>query len=312
MNLLLRFVLLAALCAPFARARNAEGKPVALLVAGTPSHKPGEHEYNAGVLLFARCLRQGAPDLVVKTFTSGAWPSGAELAEADTLLFYCDGGDKHLAIASDHAAQVAWQVKRGMGLVAVHYGVEFPTSVGPEVLEWLGGYFETFWSVNPHWVADFKTLPAHPVTAGVRPFTSDDEWYFHMRFDERTGRLTQILQAVPPASTMSRPDGMHSGNPTVRAEVAAGKLQSTAWAFEREDGGRAFGFTGGHFHRDWSHDDKRKLVLNAILWTARLTIPPNGVVSHVTEGDMLANLDDKPAPPTKKQSSVPSSPSPGK
>jgi type 1 glutamine amidotransferase len=68
---------------------------------------------------------------------------------------------------------------------------------------------------------------------------------------------------------------------------------------EREDGGRGFGFSGGHFHTGWKNDDQRKLVLNAILWTAKAEIPSSGVTTTVTDEDMLANLDPKPAPKPK-------------
>jgi type 1 glutamine amidotransferase len=70
--------------------------------------------------------------------------------------------------------------------------------------------------------------------------------------------------------------------------------QHVAWAAERPDGGRGFGFTGGHFHQGWANNDQRKLVLNAILWTAKANIPADGVASTVTEDDMKANLDLKP------------------
>ncbi|MCX8513214.1 MAG: hypothetical protein ORN83_15830 [Chthoniobacteraceae bacterium] len=40
---------------------------------------------------------------------------------------------------------------------------------------------------------------------------------------------------------------------------------------------RGFGFTGGHFHKGWAYNDQRKLVLNAILWTAKATVPANDV-----------------------------------
>ena len=72
---------------------------------------------------------------------------------------------------------------------------------GPEVLQWMGGYFEANWSVNPHWDADYKELPKHPISNGVKPFTTNDEWYFHMRFNEKDGKLTHILSAVPPETT---------------------------------------------------------------------------------------------------------------
>ena len=56
-----------------------------------------------------------------------------------------------------------------------------------------------------------------------------------------------------------------------------------AWAVERPDGGRGFGFTGAHTHKNWGDPNFRKLVLNAILWTAKLDVPSEGVESHVTE-----------------------------
>jgi|GEM_PF-2112431 len=40
---------------------------------------------------------------------------------------------------------------------------------------------------------------------------------------------------------------------------------------------RGFGFIGGHFHKGWANNDQRKLVLNAILWTAKATVPASGV-----------------------------------
>ena len=58
-------------------------------------------------------------------------------------------------------------------------------------------------------------------------------------------------------------------------------------------GGRGFGFTGGHFHRSWGNDDLRKLVLNAILWTAKIEVPNEGIISHVTAEDLRKNLDAK-------------------
>ena len=163
-----------------------------------------------------------------------------------------------------------------------------------EFIDWLGGAFEINWSVNPHWDANFKELPKHPISSGVKPFVTNDEWYFHMRFRPGMKGVTPILSDVAPDSTMSRPDGHHSGNPAVREEVKNKVPQHVAWAVQRDDGGRGFGFTGGHFHAGWKNDDQRKLVLNAILWTAKMDVPEEGVKSAVTEEDMKANLDLKP------------------
>ena len=114
-----------------------------------------------------------------------------------------------------------------------------------------------------------------------------------MRFLEGMRGVTSLLSAVPPESTMSRPDGMRSGNPAVRKAVADKLPQSVAWAVERADGGRGFGFTGGHFHSGWSNNDQRKLMLNAILWTAKGEVPAEGVASTVTPEDLTVNLDPK-------------------
>jgi hypothetical protein len=98
---------------------------------------------------------------------------------------------------------------------------------------------------------------------------------------------------VPDGSTTNRNDGPHEGNPAMRAMVARGNLQHVAWAAERPDGGRGFGFTGGHFHKNWGDDNFRKVMLNAILWVAKAEVPPDGVQSKVTPEQLAANLDAK-------------------
>jgi type 1 glutamine amidotransferase len=276
-------------------AADTEGKTV-LLLAGRPSHGPGEHEHNAGVQLLARCLEQNVPGLEVITRLNGQWPEPDQLDRADTILIYADGADGHPALQADHLAQLGRAMERGAGLVCLHFAVEVPAeNGGDEFKRWLGGYFELGWSVNPHWKADFARLPDHPVTRGVAPFSTQDEWYYHMRFRDGMAGITPVLTSVPPVSTLNRPDGPRSGNPAVRQAVAGGEPQHTAWAAERPGGGRGFGFTGGHFHKGWGNPDQRKLVLNAILWTAGVEVPPAGVASTVTPEELSANLDPKPA-----------------
>ncbi len=304
---LLALALLAAASLGAAEKRNV------LLIAGRPSHGPGDHEHNAGVLLFAKCLREGAAELVdADVSLNGQWPSAERIDRAHAILIYSDGGGGHPALP--HLEHLGRRMAAGTGLLAIHYAVEpayaccdkwdGKTRPPPadrssrgkgakEFKEWLGGYFEQHWSVNPHWTADFKQLPDHPISRGVKPFVSHDEWYFNMRFKDRMEGVTPLLSAVAPASTMQRGDGPHSGNPEVRASVAKGDPQVVAWAVQRADGGRGFGFTGGHFHKNWGIDAQRTLVLNAILWTAKAEVPAGGVPSKVTAEDLAANLDKK-------------------
>lgn len=293
-----------------ALAQQAAATKHAILIAGKPSHGPGQHEHNAGVLLLKKCLDESGLPLKTTVKLNAEWPSKEELASADTVLIYCDGGKHHLLLQDDRLQQLAAEIKRGCGLLCLHYAVEYPKdNGGPEMLDWMGGFFEEHWSVNPHWDAEFKGFPQHPISSGLQPYTIRDEWYFHMRFaDPAKGQLTHILSAIPPDSTMSRKDGPHEGNPTVRKAVADKIPQTTAWAFERKDGGRGFGFTGGHFHHNWGNDNQRKLVLNAILWTAKADVPAEGVPSQVTAEELAANQDPKgaakPKPQTKEQAST--------
>ena len=107
-----------------------------------------------------------------------------------------------------------------------------------------------------------------------------------------------------PAGTLSRPDGPHEGNPSVRTAIKNKEPQHIAWAVERDDGGRGFGFTGSHFHWNWSDPNFRKLVLNAIAWCAKVNVPPGGVPDKPkTMADMEANHDEiHPRISTAKQS----------
>jgi hypothetical protein len=151
----------------------------------------------------------GAGDAVdVKIHLNAEWPSADELAKADTILIYADGGGGHPALQEDHLAQLGAQMKRGCGYVCLHYAVEVPNDKGAkEFTEWLGGYFAPDWSVNPHWTASFKEFPKLPISNGVKPFSTTDEWYFHMRFKEGMAGVTPVLTDVPrPARWTAKTD----------------------------------------------------------------------------------------------------------
>ena len=229
------------------------------------------------------------------------WPADPTAVDnADTVVVYCDGGGRHFLHHNGETFDAI--MRKGIGLACIHYGVEVPKGVsGQRFLNWIGGYFETNWSVNPHWTAKFDSFPNHPVANGVEPFEVRDEWYYHMRFSKLMTRVTPLLSALPPEESLSRKDGPHSNNPHVRKAVLEQKKpQHVAWAFERGDGnGRGFGFTGGHFHNNWSNDSFRKLVLNAIAWTAHVEVPKSGIASATPTKDELDANQDYPKPAGK-------------
>ena len=283
--LLLAFICAAVTC-------GAADKKI-VFVAGKPSHGPGEHEHRAGCLLLSSCL-QNVPGVSTVVYSNG-WPQDpGAFDQAATIVIYSDGGGGHPALQDDHLQQLDKLMKKGVGLACIHYATEPTLEKGQkEFLDWIGGAFEVNWSVNPHWDANFASLPRHPATQGVKPFTINDEWYFHLRFREGMKGVTPLLSAVPDASTTKRKDGPHEGNPAVREAVQRQEPQTVAWVCERPDGGRGFGFTGAHFHKNWGDDNFRKLVLNAILWTAKGEVPVQGVESQVAPEDLKKNLDEK-------------------
>ncbi len=271
-------------------------KKKVLLLAGNPSHGFGAHDHLAGCSLLARRLNEsGLPiEAEVHSLAKQGWPSAEKLASADTIVIYSDGGGGHPFNA--HLAELEKLFAKGTGLVCIHYGVEVPKGPpGDAFLRWTGGYFETNWSVNPHWTADYTRFPDHPIARGVKPFKIDDEWYYHMRFRDNMDGVTPILTDLPPKRTVG-PDGSHSGNPAVRDAIARGEPQHMAWATERPGGGRGFGCTGGHVHWNWGQDQFRKLFLNAIAWTAGIDIPPDGVPAGIVTVDELLRDHDEPIP----------------
>jgi type 1 glutamine amidotransferase len=158
----------------------------------------------------------------------------------------------------------------------------------------MGGFCDLDWSVNPHWTPKFKDFPDHPISNGVEPFSINDEWYYHMRFVEKMKGVTPILSDLPPLQTLRRADGARSGNPTVRKAVTSGEKQHVAWAYQRPGGGRGFGFTGAHNHVSWQDDNFRKVVLNAILWTAHVKVPKKGCPSPTPSDTQIGeNIDGR-------------------
>ena len=267
-----------------------------VLIPGKDSHGIGEHEHLGGCQLLARLLNENVEG-VNAIVTEQGWPDDTTvLDDAAAIVMYSDGGGGHMVIP--HMAHIDRLTKKGTGLVNLHYAVEIPKGEGGDnFLRWIGGYFETDWSVNPFWTASFDSFPAHPITNGVKPFAVRDEWYYHMRFVPENKDVVSILKKLPPDSSLTRPDGPHENNASVRKAVLEDKEpQTVAWAFTRPDGGRGFGFTGAHVHRNWMDDNYRKLVLNAIVWAAKIDVPGQGVNSKTPTEEELVALQKKKAP----------------
>ena len=172
-----------------------------VLVAGRQSHGPGDHEFFAGCTVLMKLLQQ-TPG-VFPVMARDGWPTDSEATfkGAKAIVLYMDGGDNHPALQEGHSQIIQKATDDGVGFVNLHYAVEYPKKSRERVFNWLGGYYETGYSTNPHWQADFKELPDHAITRGVKPFAIRDEWYYCIRFDPTAKGVTPILKATPPDDT---------------------------------------------------------------------------------------------------------------
>ncbi|MFO1446804.1 MAG: ankyrin repeat domain-containing protein [Opitutaceae bacterium] len=277
------------LCTLLPLAAAEAGRSV-LLIAGPPSHGPGLHEFPRGCALLAEALNGAG--LPVRAEVSLGWPADATQVErADVVVLYSDGLAGHVARGKGDALRQRF--KAGKALVVLHFALE-PPDDDPElkavIFDAVGGRFEAGWSVNPTWTVLTPAWPAHPVTQGLGAFEIEDEWYYHLRFREGAG-VQPLLSVLPPVGSLGQ-DGPRSGNPAVRAALAGGEAQTLAWIATSPGGARGFGFTGGHFHRNWYQPAFRRLVVNGIVWAAGATVPEGGVVSSAPPAPVYPTIDE--------------------
>lgn len=299
---LLRLVTLLFTIIALSLSASAKDSRKLVLIAGKPSHPPLMHEFRAGCLLLEKCLA-GVPGLEVEVHDNGWVADESTFDDADAVVIYADGGGKHPALQGENLKTLQGLIDRGVGFGCMHYGVEVPPGVAnDEFISWIGGHYENAFSCNPIWEPKFDSLPKHPVTRGVEPFSIKDEWYFNMRFvagiegneSYKAGdfTFTPILVAKPLDDVRDGPY-VHPKGPYDHIIADSGRDEAMLWVVERPDGGRGFGFTGGHFHLNWGDGNFRKVVLNTLNWVAKNEVPKGGVVSTVTEADLKKNLDKK-------------------
>jgi putative heme-binding domain-containing protein len=268
------------LCVAVAHAEepSAASRKVVILAGtvhqGPGGHPPGTHEYELSARLLKRALDESGLPVRTEIHFDG-WPREPQtLDDADTIVVISDGADRNLTdhplLLGDRLQVIGKQMDRGCGLVAIHWTTFVPNDRGgPEFLEWIGGYFDYQSGTGGHpWYSKIQTVatrpqpasPQHPICRGLTAFDLREEYYYNIRFRERDTRLVPILTTTIPGEAQP---------------------QVVAWAVERDGGGRGFGFTGGHFFENWGEPNFRRMVLNALLWTAHVEVPAAGVASNV-------------------------------
>ena len=340
--MLIRSLLLVVLASLFGSAFAAEQTTKKIvLIAGPKSHGPtgnGIHDYPWSVKLLKVMLDHSnvREQVRVEYHLDGMPRDLKTLDDADSIMVISDGRDGDLYQEAPHfgspenLAAVQKQIDRGCGFLTFHFSTFAPDQYAKQILEWSGGYFDwetdgkkKWYSAITHKEADVEIgTPDHPVVRGVKPFKMKEEFYFNIRFAP-----DDVGRALLPVSAKN--DVATNGDSSAKEEKKTGKSAHptnglsplfvvpalngrapdgnvVAWAKQRSNGGRGFGTTCGHFYSNWERDEFRKLILNAIAWTAKLDVPKDGVEARYfthaeitkalagVEGTQRAVIDDKP------------------
>ena len=263
LNLCLVSLCLVALCVS---AGNAETKTKVLFVGKQPDHPFGTHMYLHTSEMLAKCLALSED---IETVVSDGWPTDAKTLDGvSTVVIYTTPAAEFL-LDAPHRDQVAELMKQGVGIVTIHWA----SSVHQQNLERLGPTWMSY--VGGTWVSNVglhtgksplrQLQPEHPICRGWSSYELHDEYYLN----PTVGKATPLLQVM-----------------------ANDKSVVVGWSYERPGGGRAFCTTLGHFYRNFQREPFRRMIVNAILWTAKLEVPEEGANVDLSEADLA--LPPKP------------------
>lgn len=229
-----------------------------LLVASPPDgHAPTTHEYVAGLDILARCLKPVTGVEVTAVNAEGAWKDGPDLVgRAVVVVLFLTEGAKWLSADEKRLAAFRELAKRGGGLAVIHWGM------GTKDAEPIAPFVNLFGGCHGGPDRKFQVVettlavadPKHPVTTGIADLKVREEFYYRLKFPKAGPAVTPLL----------------------RAEIDGAK-ETVAWAWDRADGGRSFGFSGLHFHENWKRPEYRRLVAQGVLWAAKLPVPEKGL-----------------------------------
>lgn len=274
-----------------------------VLIGGAASEGPGRHAYPNGIRAL-EALLEASPDtrgrIDVRAYPDG-WPADPRaFDDAATVVLYFDGLDKHPLRDRQRRATFDALMQRGVGVVALHQA----STVSPEddlgLPRWLGGVRVGTFDRTTEWTRLAPVTPAHPVVRGISSFEYRDEFYptFHFAGASdsgaahlRSGRTVEGKEApVRPRSEAESKGPPRAGThaPLLRATLHpqfrdgrtlvedVAEPVDVAWAFERSGGGRSVVYSGAHYLAAFDAPGVRRLLLNAVLWTAGLDVPEEG------------------------------------
>jgi type 1 glutamine amidotransferase len=241
-------------------------KRLLLLGQGPDGHPPAAHEYTAGLKILHKCLEK-VPGLEMKVaLADEPWRDGDEMLDkADGVVLYLAEGAKWMQNEPRCHDALKKLAARGGGIVVLHW------AMGTKDAKYIDGCVQLLGGCHGGPDRKYKILqadaeitdPKHPIVTGIKNFGVRDEFYYGLKFAKPAGTVKPILRVA-----------------------IDGNMETVAWAWERPDGGRSFGFSGLHFHDNWRLTEYRRLVAQATLWTLRLPIPKEGLPVAVTDNDL--------------------------
>ena len=185
-----------------------------VFIAGKPSHPSGQHEFNAGAIILARCLNEqsGLP-VEVKVVHNG-WPEDESVfSDADAVIIYSDGNARHPINGNEKKFDA--MVAKGLGVMFMHYGVEVPPGEQGEFFKkWIGGHYEAGFSTNPHWTAAVEIDKEHPIANGVPDFSANRRMVLQYAFfRSQNGPRYSDRDSKPGNGSIATSTGLPPGKP---------------------------------------------------------------------------------------------------
>lgn len=249
---------LAMIFAASAVAGQEPGKTKVLFIGTDPDHPYGSHMYMHTCGVLARCaeLTPG-----VEAVVSKGWPTEANTLEGvKTIVLYTNPAAE-LLLDGEHRNEVARLMNQGVGLVTIHWSSTVKKDnlerLGPTWLGYLGGTWVSNVGLSGGKSSLKQLLPDHPICRGGREYEIDDEYY-----------LNPVIKDAQPFLQVRERNG---------GDVIVG------WVYERPGGGRSFATTLGHPYKNFQVEAFRRMLMNAVLWTAHREVPPDGAPVQLSE-----------------------------
>ncbi len=254
-------LLLSALCALPASA----AEPLRVFIrAGAKSHGPGAHD-------FPQFLKDWVPMLNergAKAEGGLEFPTKEQLDRTDVLVLHAQEAG-NIKIGEERKNLMEF-LKRGGGLVVIH------AAAVSRDHDWFKGiiggswkFGQTKWLEAP--LSLYFTDRENPITRHISNFDLDDEIYYDM---EMLPEAKVLAAAYTPKAIDTGGKGNKEAQERAAEAVAKKKgvniydIQPQVWTYEKENY-RAFTCIPGHWHKNFSHNGLRAMILRGIAWAGK-------------------------------------------